>query len=74
MKMKVVKLAGMVALIGILAACSSPQDKAAKADAEVANRRLELIDQYQKCVKDAEGDQQKVDACDSYLKAADALQ
>jgi len=63
-----------------LAGCSSPEDRAAKAqersyDAqeEVARQRLELVDKYQACVEEAAGNAQKTEACDSYLKAAEAL-
>ena len=68
------------ALCGVLAACSSPQDDAARAqersyDAQekVANERLKLIDQYRSCMNEAGGDNEKMEACDSYLKAAEAL-
>ena len=78
--MKVLKLAVVVALVGFLGACSSPQERAAeaqedayKAQENVAKKRLQLVDQYQSCVKDAAGNQQKAAACDSYLKAAEAL-
>lgn len=67
-------------IIATLAACSSPQDRAAKAQQdsyeaqeEVARHRLELIDEYQDCVKDAAGNAAKIEACDSYLRAAEAL-
>lgn len=79
-EMRFVKLAGVAALVGILGACSSPQERAAeaqedayKAQENVAKKRLQLVDQYQSCVKDAAGNQQKAAACDSYLKAAEAL-
>ena len=78
--MKALKLAGIALMIGLLAACSTPEEKAAqaqegsyKAQENVANRRLELIDKYQSCVKDAAGNKQKAEACDSYLRAAEAL-
>jgi outer membrane biogenesis lipoprotein LolB len=74
------KTLSAITVLALLAACSSPQDKAAKAQKnayerqeEVANKRLELTEKYQKCVKDAGADQQKAAACDSYLKAAEAL-
>jgi len=54
-------------------ACTSAEDRAARADEDVANRRLELIQQHQDCVEEAEGDQQKIDDCEVYLKEADAL-
>lgn len=74
------KILGVAALIALLAGCSSPQDKAAKAQAgsyeaqeKVANERLRLTNKYQQCVKEAGDDQQKATACESYLKAAEAL-
>jgi hypothetical protein len=67
--------------LAVLAGCSSPQDRAAKAQEqsyeaqeEVARQRLELVDKYQACVDEAAGETQKVEACDSYLRAAEALQ
>lgn len=79
-EMRFVKLAGLAALVAILGACSSPQERAAeaqedayKAQENVAKKRLQLVDQYQSCIKGAAGNQQKAAACDSYLKAAEAL-
>jgi len=66
-------LAAVALLCGTLAACSSPQDDAARAQEKVSNERLKLIDQYRDCMKEAEGDSAKMSACDSYLKAAEAL-
>lgn len=73
-------LAIAAACSGLLTACSTPQDRAAKAqesayDAQedVAKKRLQLVETYQRCVNDAGADQQKAAACDSYLKAAEAL-
>lgn len=78
--MKYMKRLCVIAFIALLAACSSSQDKAAKAEKgayeaqeSVANQRLKLVDKYQKCVKEAGENQQKIDACESYLKAAEAL-
>jgi len=78
--MDFVKVLGAVALIGLLGACQSPQEKAAdaqaaaaKAQEDIAKKRLDLIGKYQSCVQSAGGDQQKVAGCDSYLKAAQAL-
>jgi uncharacterized lipoprotein YajG len=74
------KTLGVAALVALLAGCSTPQDKAAKAQEssyeaqeKVAKQRLELVDKYQQCVKEAGDNQQKAAACDSYLKAAEAL-
>lgn len=78
--MNLVKPAVIAFMISLLTACSTPQERAADAQAgaynaqeDVAKRRLQLVDQYQSCVKDAAGNQQKAAACDSLLKAAEAL-
>ena len=78
--MNLTKAIGVLAAIGLLAACSTPQERAAEAQEgaydsqkKVADERLKLVDKYQSCVKDAGADQQKAAACDSYLKAAEAL-
>ena len=81
---KAVRLTGILAfalLVGGLAACSSPEDDkakaqegAAQAQEEIARERLDLVEKYKTCVSEASGDQLKVEACNSYLKAAQALQ
>jgi hypothetical protein len=53
--------------------CSSPQDKAYKAQENVHNERLVLVEKYQQCLKEAGDDSVKTEACDQYLKAAEAL-
>lgn len=53
--------------------CSSPQDKAFEAQEKVYNERLRLVEKYRECVDDAGGDKVKVEACDQYLKASEAL-
>ncbi len=69
-----------ILFMGLLAACSNPQKDAAtaqkrsyEAQEDVTRQRLELVDKYQQCVKNAAGDALKVEACDSYLRAAEAL-
>ena len=56
-----------------LMSCSNPQDKAYKAQENVHNERLALIEKYQECLKKAGDDTIKTEACDQYLKAAEAL-
>lgn len=63
---------GVIPLL-LLTACTSAEERSARADEEVANRRLELIEQHQDCVEQAKGDQAKVQACETYLKEAEAL-
>ncbi len=69
-----------VVCMGLLAACSNPQKDAARAQErsyeaqeDVTRQRLELVDKYQQCIKNAAGDALKAESCDSYLRAAEAL-
>ena len=59
--------------VGTTLACSSPQDKAYKAQEKVHKERLKLVEKYEKCMKDAGEDEEKKKACEQYLKAAEAL-
>ena len=67
-------------LVGVVSACGSSerqadraQERAYEAQERIAEERLKLVDKYQDCVEDAGSDQVKVEACESYLKAADSL-
>ena len=71
MKLISVFLIFMVLLLTL--ACSNPQDRAYKAQEGIHKERLKLVDQYQKCLKKAGSDKAKVEGCDQYLKAAEAL-
>ena len=78
-----------MAVLVLMAGCSSPQDKAAKADAEMTKKRMQLADEYQKCTKKAaayedavkkgEGesvrpeDQVATAQCDEIMKTMEAL-
>jgi len=63
----------LASILGLTLGCSSPQDKAYKAQGKVHEERLKLVKKYEKCMKDAGDDQAKAQRCDQYLKAADAL-
>ena len=71
MKLFNIFLVSMVLLLTL--ACSNPQDRAYKAQEGVHKERLKLVDEYKKCLKKAGSDKLKVEACDQYLKAAEAL-
>ncbi len=62
-------------------ACSSAERRAQRAErrhydsaTEVNQERLRLVDEYKKCLNKAGADRAKSEACDQYLKAAEALQ
>lgn len=78
-----------VAVVGLLAGCSSPQDKAAKADAEMNEKRMQLADEFQACTKKAKAyeeavtagkgneiaseDQVQMSSCEDIMKTMEAL-
>ena len=71
--MKLVKIFLVVIVAGTIIACQSAQDNSAKSQEAVTRERLELVDNYQKCIEKAEKDEEKAAECEQYLKAADAL-
>ena len=78
--MRLVVTIACFGLAGLMSGCGSSarqadraQERAYEAQERIAEQRLELVEKYQDCVKDADGDQKKAVACESYLKAAEAL-
>ncbi len=79
----------VVAVFGLMAGCSSPQDKAAKADADMTTKRMQLADEFQVCTKKATAYEEAVKAgtgndmrpedqvqkseCDEIMKTLEAL-
>ena len=71
--MKRVHIVALPVVLLWFAGCSSPQDRAYKAQAKVHTERLQLVDDYTACLKEAGDDKVKTESCDQYLKAAEAL-
>ncbi len=78
--MRFVMSIACLGLVGLMSGCGSSarqadraQERAYEAQERITEQRLELVEKYQDCVEDADGNQTKVTACESYLKAADAL-
>ncbi len=87
--MKHTTLFAAVAVIGLMAGCTSSQDKAAQADADMKAKRMELADKYQTCTKKANAyeeavtagtgndmapeDQVQMSKCDEIMKTMEAL-
>ena len=87
--MKHTYLFAAVAVIGLMAGCTSSQDRAAQADADMKEKRMELADKYQTCTKKAGAYEQAVTAgtgnevapedqvqmaqCDEIMKTMEAL-
>ena len=78
-----------VAVVGLLAGCSSPEKQAAQADADLKEKRMELADEYQTCTKKANAydaavkagtgndmapeDQVQMSSCDEIMRTMEAL-
>ena len=73
MQFRAVWLAPVAAFFA-LAACTSPQEKAAEAEAEYTEEKTKTLKEYKECAKDAEGDEQKLKSCDALLKAVEAVE
>jgi uncharacterized membrane protein len=78
--MKLLKAVIIVCVAVIVIACGHSERKAHKAQAKssdsqskIAKERLNLVEDYKKCIKNAGEDKNKIEACDSYLKAAESL-
>jgi hypothetical protein len=71
--MKIKQCVTVIAIIVMIAGCGNAQRRANKSVAKVNNERLSLIKDYEKCIKKAGDDEVKSEACDTYLKSAEAL-
>ncbi len=78
--MRRLRILTCIVFAGLLTACSSAEERAAKAQQrsyeaqeKLVKQRLDFVAKYQKCVTEAGGDKIKVEACDSYLRSAEAL-
>lgn len=61
------------ALLGGCGGASRAQKRAYRADEAVSRERLRLIEDYQRCMRKADGDPMREDGCETYLRSAEAL-
>lgn len=71
--MKLMRIFLVVIVAVMLSACGSSEKQANKSQAELNKEKVKLSEQYQTCMKKAEGDKEKEAECEKYLKAAEAL-
>lgn len=57
-----------------LAACSSAEKRAHKAEAEYAEEKTEILKDYRRCVDDSNGEEAELKKCESLLKAVEAIE
>jgi len=73
MNMRILITAVFIVALSGLAACQSGAERAAEADADFKEERLKILQKYQECVDQAGGNEQKLKACEHYLKAIDSM-
>jgi len=71
--MKAFRFATLIFVLFAVSSCSTPQEDAATAEEEKTLRRMELVEEYQECMKENEGNKQKQEVCNSFLEASKAL-
>jgi len=71
--MKAKQCVCVLAITLLIGGCANAERRADKSTAAVNNRRISLIKDYEKCIKKAGEDEVKAEACDTYLKSAEAL-
>jgi hypothetical protein len=72
--MKVKPCVCVLAITLLIAGCGgNAERRESKSAAAINNERISLIRSYEKCLKKAGDDEVKSEACDTYLKSAEAL-
>ncbi len=78
--MKLVKTLIIVCVVVMVVGCGGAERRSHRAKAKssgyqskIAKERLKLVEDYKKCIKKAGEDNNMIEACDSYLKAAESL-
>ena len=66
--LKALSILGLSSVI-MLVGCASPEQRKAEAEAEYAEQKAEILQDYRRCVKNAGDDSQKLDVCERLLKA-----
>lgn len=69
---KALFIAATISSFVFLAGCSSPEKKAAKSQVEINERKMEIVDRYEACIKKAETAEDQA-TCEQQLKAAEGL-
>jgi hypothetical protein len=64
----------IIASLALLASgCETYQERAERADAEFKEQKVELLGEYRDCVRRSDGREDRLNTCDHYLKALEAL-
>jgi len=71
--MKLMRIFLVVIVAGMMSACQSAERRHTRSQTELNKEKIKISEEYQKCLKNAEGDKDKEAACEQYLKAGEAL-
>ena len=69
---KALSIAAIISSFIFLAGCSSPEKRAARSQIEINDRKMEIVDRYEACIKKSETAEEQV-ICEQQLKAAEGL-
>ncbi len=69
---KLISIFFVLAMSGFVG-CTTGAERAAEADADFKEERLKILKKYQDCVEEHHGDAKKLQSCEHYLKAIDAM-
>jgi uncharacterized protein (UPF0210 family) len=70
---KLICITFILAMSGLAGCAADPKERAAEADAAFKEERLNILQNYQKCVEQAKGDEKMLKSCEHYLKAIDSM-
>ena len=71
--MKLMRIFLVVIVAGMMSACQSAERRHTRSQTELNKEKIKISEEYQKCLKNAEGDKDKEAGCEQYLKAGEAL-
>ena len=71
--MKLMRIFLVVIVAVMMSACQSAERRYTRSQTELNKEKIKLSEEYQKCMKKAEGDKDKEAECEKHLKAAEAL-
>ena len=58
---------------GLVGCSSSPEERAAEANAEIAEEKVKMLKMYNECIKNHEGQKDVAEKCSQYKDAAETF-
>jgi hypothetical protein len=70
---KIIYITVIASLLMVLAGCTSAENKAHKSQTEMNERKMEIAENYEKCIQKSTTEEEQA-KCEALLKGAEALQ